>query len=82
MEYATPDETLTYQQFLDFVADKEGRYEYVDGRAVAMGTPSNERQDIALIVGSALRDHLRGQHCKVRLSAPLSTVRRIKKAGR
>jgi Uma2 family endonuclease len=81
MEYLSPEDTLTYQQFLDFVSGKEGRYEYVDGRAVAMGTPSNEHQDIALIVASALRDHLRGQNCKVRLSAPLLTIRRIKKTG-
>lgn len=79
MEHPTPDSTLTYQQFLDFVAGKEGRYEYVGGRAVAMGNPSNEHQDIALIVGSALRDHLRGQRCKVRLSAPLFTIRRFKR---
>lgn len=81
MEHVSPDDTLTYQQFLDFVADKEGRYEYVDGRAVAVGAAGNEHQDIALIVGSALRDHLRGENCKVRLSAPLFTIRRIKKPG-
>jgi Uma2 family endonuclease len=55
---------------------KEGRYEYVDGRAVAMGTPSNEHQDISLIVGSALREHFRGQRCKVRLASPLWTMGR------
>jgi Uma2 family endonuclease len=80
MEHASPNAPLTYQQFLEFVADKDGRYEYVDGRAVAMGTPSNEHQDISLILGSALRDHLRGQRCKVRLVAPLWTFRR--EAGR
>jgi Uma2 family endonuclease len=75
MEHANR-QTLTYQEFLDFVADKDGRYEYVDGRAVAMGTPSNEHQDISLILGSALRDHLRGQRCKVRLASPLWTMGR------
>ena len=39
-EHPTPDSPLTYQQFLDFVAGKEGRYEYVGGRAVAMGNPA------------------------------------------
>jgi len=72
MEPASPH-TLTYQEFLDFVADKEGRYEYVDGHAIAMGTPSDEHQDIALILGSNLREHLRGQNCKVRLAAALWT---------
>jgi hypothetical protein len=28
---------LTYAEFLEFVADKEERYEFVDGHAVAMG---------------------------------------------
>jgi Uma2 family endonuclease len=76
MEHTSPEAPLTYQQFLDYVAGKEGRYEYVDGRAVAMGTPSNEHQDISLILGSALRDHLRGQRCKVRQAAPLWTIGR------
>lgn len=76
MEHASPRAPLTYQQFLDFVADKDGRYEYVDGRAVAMGTPSNEHQDISLILGSNLRDHLRGQRCKVRQASPLWTLGR------
>lgn len=67
---------LTYRQFLDFVAGKEGRYEYVDGRAVAMGTSSNEHQDISLIVASALRQHLRGERCKVRTAAALWAIAR------
>ena len=79
MEHASP-QTLTYQEFLDFIADKEGRYEYVDGHAIAMGTPSDEHQDIALILGSNLREHLRGQNCKVRLAAALWTRGRV--AGR
>jgi Uma2 family endonuclease len=80
MEDKNPESTITYAQFLDFVAKKEGRYEYVDGRAVAMGTPSDEHQDIALILGGALREHLRGQPCKVRLAAALWT--RIRDVGR
>jgi len=76
MAPTAPEPQLTYQQFLDFVAGKEGRYEYVDGRAVAMGTPSNEHQDISLIVASALRDHLRGERCKVRTAAALWTTAR------
>jgi Uma2 family endonuclease len=79
MEHASP-QTLTYQEFLDFIADKDGRYEYVDGHAIAMGTPSDEHQDIALILGSNLREHLRGQNCKVRLAAALWTRGRV--AGR
>ena len=80
MEDKNPESTITYAQFLDFVAKKEGRYEYVDGRAVAMETPSDEHQDIALILGGALREHLRGQPCKVRLAAALWT--RIRDVGR
>ncbi|MBD5654992.1 MAG: Uma2 family endonuclease [Candidatus Eremiobacteraeota bacterium] len=72
----TSSHPLSYQEFLDFIADKDGRYEYVDGRAVAMRTPSNEHQDLSLVLGSGLRDHLRGQRCKVRLASPLWTVGR------
>jgi Uma2 family endonuclease len=74
MEHASPQAPLTYQEFLDFVADKEGRYEYVDGRAIAMGTPSNAHQDISLVLGAALYQHLQGQRCKARLAVPLQTV--------
>lgn len=74
MERALPQAPLTYQEFLDFVADKEGRYEFVDGRAIAMGTPSNAHQDISLVLGVALYQHLQGQRCKARLAAPLQTV--------
>ncbi len=75
MEHAS-SAPLSYQEFLDFIADKDGRYEYVDGHAVAMGTPSNAHQDIALVLGAALYQHLRGQRCKARLAAPLRTVNR------
>jgi len=73
MAQSSPSPQLTYDEFLDFIAGREGRYEYVDGLSVAMGTPSNEHQDISLIVASGLREHLRGQRCKVRTAAPLWT---------
>jgi Uma2 family endonuclease len=76
MEHARQHAPLTYQEFLDFVADKESRYEYVDGRAIAMGTPSNAHQDIALVLGAALYAHLQGQRCKARLAVPLETTSR------
>jgi len=58
---------LTYQEFLEFIADKDEQYEYVDGHAVAMGRPSKIHQRIALEIGTELKIHLRGQRCDVYL---------------
>jgi len=66
---------LTYQQFLEFVADKEERYEFVDGHAVAMGIPSDEHQLLAQNLANRLTVHLTDQPCKVLLSAQLWTGR-------
>jgi Uma2 family endonuclease len=63
----------TYRDFIEYVASRDGRFEYVDGFAVAMGTRSNEHQDISNILGSVLREHLRGSPCKVRTAAALWT---------
>jgi len=66
---------LTYEQFLEFVADKEERYEFVDGHAVAMGIPSDEHQLLAQNLANRLAGHLAGKPCKVPLSAQLWTGR-------
>jgi hypothetical protein len=56
MEHASPQVPLTYQQFLDFVAEKDGRYEYVDGRAVAMDTPWRRIGQFFVNLGNGLLD--------------------------
>jgi len=66
---------LTYEQFLEFVADKDERYEFVDGHAVAMGIPSDEHQLLAQNLANRLAGHLAGQPCRVLLSAQLWTGR-------
>jgi Uma2 family endonuclease len=76
MGHASSQGPLTYEEFLNFIADIDGRFEYVDGRAVAMGTPTNAHQNIALVLGAALYRHVQGQRCKARLAAPLRTASR------
>ncbi len=71
---------LTYQQFLDYAAARDGRFEYVEGHAVAMGIPSNAHQDLALALATAFSIHLRGQSCKVRLGARLLTAKNNERA--
>ncbi len=50
---------ITYSDFRAFVADKDGRYEFVDGQAVALASPSKPHGRLAFAVGTRLRDHLR-----------------------
>jgi Uma2 family endonuclease len=42
----TPAGPLTYEEFRAYIADKEGRFEFVGGRVVAMGNPSDVHQAI------------------------------------
>jgi Uma2 family endonuclease len=61
-----PEPSLTYAEFLDFVAEHpDEQYEYVNGRPVAMGRPSTMHQRIAGEIFAALKAHLRGQRCDV-----------------
>jgi Uma2 family endonuclease len=60
-----PNTPLTYSEFLDFIADKDQTYEYVDGQAVAMGRPSTVHQRLVRELVVALTTHLRGQRCDV-----------------
>jgi Uma2 family endonuclease len=59
------DQHLSYAEFLDFIADRDETYEYVDGHAVAMGRPSTIHQRIVGELVFALKGHLRGQRCDV-----------------
>jgi Uma2 family endonuclease len=63
----------TYEEFLEYVSSREGRFEYVDGYVLDMGTPSNEHQELSLLLAIALHSHLRGSGCKVRQACPLWT---------
>jgi len=58
---------LTPQDYFEWEAQQELRYEYFDGDVFAMTGGSLPHADIALNIASILRTHLRGR-CKVRNS--------------
>jgi Uma2 family endonuclease len=58
---------LTPEEYFEWEAQQELRYEYFDGEVFAMAGGSLPHADIALNVASILREHLRGR-CKVRNS--------------
>lgn len=51
--------------FLDWLAGEEGRYEFVDGRIVAMAGGSERHNDIQVNLLLAVGNRLRGGPCKV-----------------
>ena len=67
MIVAHPHQPLTTQQYFEWEAQQELRYEYFDGDVFAMTGGSLPHADIALNIASILRSHLRGR-CKVRNS--------------
>ncbi len=58
---------FTLQEYFEWEAQQELRYEYFDGEVFAMTGGSLPHADIALNVASILREYLRGR-CKVRNS--------------
>jgi Uma2 family endonuclease len=64
---------ITYSDFRAFVADKDGRYEFVDGQAVALASPSKPHGRLAFAVGTRLRAHLAGRRCDVYLDTDVWT---------
>ncbi len=56
---------LTYAEFRAFVADKPGRYELVDGHAVALASPSKPHGRLAVSLTNRLSAHLAGRPCDV-----------------
>ena len=65
---ATPQPTsLTPQEYFEWEAQQDGRYEYFDGAVFAMTGGSIPHADIAFNIASLLRAQLQGR-CKVRNS--------------
>lgn len=58
---------LSLQEYFEWEAQQEQRYEYFDGEVFAMTGGSLPHADIALNIASLLKEHLRGR-CKVRNS--------------
>ena len=74
-EPKTPNAPLTYAEFEAYAEARDGRFEYVDGRAVAMGTPGNAHADLITALTVRFHERVRGQRCKVRIGARLWTGR-------
>ena len=65
------EQQITYEQFVAYAEAREGRFEYVDGRVVAMGTPGNANADLAFEFAKRFDAHVRREGCRVRLGARL-----------
>jgi len=52
------------KEFLEFVKDKEGRYELIDGEIYMMASPSMDHQDIAGFIYRKLGNYLEGKKCR------------------
>ena len=61
------------EQFLEFVKDREERYELINGKIYMMASPSVIHQDIALFIGRKVGNYLEGKPCKAFI-APLDVV--------
>ena len=68
-EKAEAGRPLTYAEFVAYAEAREGRFEYIDGRAVAMAPPSIVHQRLATRLTTALANHLAGGECEV-IAAP------------
>ena len=55
-------------EFLEFVKDKEERYELIDGRIYLMASPAMDHQRVLLFLGRKLGDFLEGKKCEVFIS--------------
>jgi Uma2 family endonuclease len=66
---ATPEpQKMTVEAYLQWEAQQELRYEYVNGDIFAMTGGTIPHNDIALNLYTALRPHLRPRNCRVNVS--------------
>lgn len=59
---------LTPQDYLKWEAKQPIKYEYINGQIYAMTGGTLPHADIALNLATALKNHLRGKGCKVRMA--------------
>jgi Uma2 family endonuclease len=72
----SPLERMSPQEFLAWEATQEERYEYVNGRIIAMTGGTIPHNDLALNLYRALYDHARSRGCKVNVSDVKVKLRR------
>ena len=60
-------------EFLEFVDDRDGRYELIDGRIYMMASPNVVHQEIVGDIGRKLKNYLDDKKCRVFI-APLDVV--------
>jgi Uma2 family endonuclease len=75
-------QTLTHAEFVAYAEAREGRFEYVDGRVLDMGIPSDAHQDLVFELGKRIDAHLAGTPCRVRLAGMLRTGKRERSPDR
>ena len=71
-----PPQRMSPQEFLNWEATQEERYEYVNGRIVAMTGGTIPHNDLALNLYRALYDHVRSRGCKVNVADVKVKMRR------
>lgn len=59
---------LTPQDYLDWEEKQSIKYEYIDGEVFAMTGGTIPHNDLAVNLTTALKNHLRGQGCKVSMA--------------
>lgn len=67
---ASPQEQpkMTIEEYLEWEATQDCRYEYVNGEVFAMTGGTIPHNDIALNLYTALRPHLRSRGCRINVS--------------
>ncbi|SDX92881.1 Uma2 family endonuclease [Thermoactinomyces sp. DSM 45892] len=66
------DKRYTYSEFLEMESEEGERWELIDGKPVLLARPSQRHQDILLNIASALKNHLKGKTCKVRMDSDVN----------
>ncbi len=62
---ASPQPSLTAQEYLDLEATISIKHEYIDGKAYAMAGASDAHVTITVNLAALLRSHVRGSGCRV-----------------
>ncbi|QQE66909.1 hypothetical protein GFS31_36130 [Leptolyngbya sp. BL0902] len=62
---ASPQPSLTAQEYLQLEAESPAKHEFIDGEAYAMAGASDAHVTITVNLAALLRNHVRGSGCRV-----------------